>query len=194
MKSKTFDVAGDKTRVAVGDSLAGARRRKRGRIGWLLGLGAVSDAAGRIASSASGAAGRVSGLGKAVFSRDREGIAVQPDIDDPAERFREATRLNGQTEDGLRAIQDNTWRGFYLYATLLVVALVAGMASLRYEPIGGLAPLDVAFRFFLVPVLMAMALKWGYVNWIFRRRCLDGFAAYLASGQWLPARSPSRGR
>jgi hypothetical protein len=142
-----------------------------------------------VAGSASGAAERVGGLAQSVFSRNQDGVAVPEDIGDPAERFLIATRMNRRSEADLIAIQDSTCRGFYLYAVLLAVALAAGIASLRYAPIAGLASLDVAFRFALVPMLLAMALKWGYVNWIVRRRRLDGFGAYLASGEWFPIRS-----
>jgi len=185
----------EEAREVLLDDIAGRKQWRGSKLGYVTGVsmltGMVSGAFGTVASSA----GRV----KSMFSAATkvEDNSDLPEIDateeDPARRFELALAAHGKDEADLAAMARNSHRGFLFYACLLLAVTVIGIASLRYGNITGLPWLiDTAVRFGTVPALAALMLRFGYLNWIVRKRRLGGLREYLLSGEIFPVKALAR--
>jgi len=179
----------DEARSVLLDDLAGRREWKGSKLGYVTGYSAVASTVRSVAGQVSDAFGTVLGLFRAVSAKEDTSHlpGIDESITDPEVRFEAARQAMGKTDEDLEQIASNTHRGFYFYIALLMAVVVIGVASMAFGNISGLPTiLDVALRFALVPALLSLAIRFGYLNWIVRKRAIRGLGEYLRSGVWSP--------
>lgn len=177
---------GDLGRDTLVDDLVGRDQWRRSKLGYLTGVGPIRQSMSTIGRTV-GETGRTwRALGRALFRRDSDARAVN--VDDPAERFEASMFVHGRTEADLVALQRRSHHAFYLYAVLALVAFVVGTLSHKFIPSSIAIPagLRILFGLAVIPMLGAFAFRWGYTNFIVRRRSYLPVLAYLRSGNWFP--------
>lgn len=177
---------GDVGRDALVDDLVGRDQWRRSKLGYLTGVGPIRQSMSTIGRTVSetGRTWRV--LGRALFRRESAVRSV--DVDDPAERFEASMFVHGRTEADLVTLQRRSHHAFYLYAVLALVAFVVGTLAHKFIPSSIAIPagLRILFGLAVIPMLGAFAFRWGYTNYIVRRRSYLPARAYLRSGDWFP--------
>lgn len=175
----------------VADEVIGRDQWNRSKTGYLTGFGAVKGGFSYVGGAIGGGFAQLRRFYDGLMGRSVDDDVEAVLVDDAGERFVESMRVHGKTVEDLVQIQNNTFRGCVMFTVLAFAALLVGFASYWYSPPSGLMmlPFDLAFRFVCVAPLAAFALKWGYANWIVRRRRYDGLAEYLKSGDWAPQRA-----
>jgi len=185
----------DEARSVLLDDLAGRREWKGSKLGYVTGYSAVASTVRSVAGQVSDAFGTVLGLFRAVSAKEDTSHlpGIDESITDPEVRFEAARQAMGKTDEDLEQIASNTHRGFYFYIALLMAVVVIGVASMAFGNISGLPTvLDVALRFALVPALLSLAIRFGYLNWIVRKRAIRGLGEYLRSGEIFPSKRIGR--
>lgn len=175
------------------DEVVGAKEWKRSKVGYLLGFGAVRQAVSSTRNVGAESVGRLRTIGAAAFAKDGSGVAVDESVTDPHARFMIAMEANGKTPDDIARSIAVTYKQFWFFATLMVLAFVLGIGSLAFGLLPAMfwLPIDLAFRLAPLPILAALALRAGYTNWMFRKMRLESVVAYFGSGQILPEQSKS---
>lgn len=182
------------------DELLGARQWRRSKVGYLTGVGTITDAGRSVAGAASQGWGRIERLWAYAFRRDYGGIGISADeIADSRDRFVAAMAANGKTIEDIDHSVGVTYKQFWFYAFLMVACAIIGVGSLVF---GGYRLTDnllmnLAFaviRFCPLLLLSVLTLRAGWTNWSFRRRRLDGVREYLRSGVILPKSAPLRAK
>jgi conjugal transfer/type IV secretion protein DotA/TraY len=174
------------------DDVLGAQEWKSSKLGYLSGMGAIAGGFRAIGGAVGSSLSQLRTFYNAALGRGSEDDNLESVmIDDASERFLESMRLYGKTLADVDAMQNRTWRGCLFFAGMTLVALAYGMASYIWSPpvAGVFLPFDFAYRFITVAPLAAFALKWGYTNWMLRRRRYDTLIEYLRSGEWAPQRA-----
>ncbi|MFC6046835.1 DotA/TraY family protein, partial [Methylobacterium hispanicum] len=177
---------GDVGRDALVDDLVGREQWRRSKLGYLSGVGPLRQSMSTVGRTLGDTGRTWRALGRAIFRRDNDVRTV--DVDDPAERFEASMFVHGRTEADLVALQRRSHQAFYLYAILAVAAFVIGALSHTFVPSSIPVPvgLRIVFSLAVVPMLAAFAFRWGYTNFIVRRRSYLPASAYLRSGDWFP--------
>lgn len=172
-------------------SFVGAEEWKGSKLGYLSGFGAIRRSFAVVGGVIGGGFTQLRSfynamLGKGGVDDEVDGIAM----DDAGERFLESMRIHGKSVQDLNVIQNSTFRGCLFFGVMTLLALAVGFGSYFWAPNNGHLwfPFDFAYRFIAVAPLASFALKWGYVNWMVRRRRYDGLVDYLRSGELLPQR------
>lgn len=182
------------------EELLGARQWRRSKVGYLTGVGTITDAGRSVAGAASQGWGRIERLWAYAFRRDYGGIGISADeVADSRDRFVAAMAANGKTIEDIDHSVGVTYKQFWFYAFLMVACAIIGVGSLVF---GGYRLTDnllmnLAFaviRFCPLLLLSVLTLRAGWTNWSFRRRRLDDVRAYLSSGQILPRSAPLRAK
>lgn len=189
--AKTGLSAGDEAKSMVIDDLVGRRDWQGSKFGYLTGFSVITDGMSKVKDTFVGLGSGIKRFYRAAVGT--EDNSALPGVDDtvtnPAEKFEEAVRLHGKSAEDLSFMMMNSHRGFYFYAFFLLLVMSLGTASLRFGNISGLPMiLDVSIRFALVPALFALTIRYGYLNWILRRRELGSFGTYLLSGDIFPSK------
>lgn len=189
------EVPGSDTASELRDAartFVGTDEWKGSKIGYLSGLGTIRRGFSFIGGSIGSGLTQLRTFYNAMLGRggaddEVEGVAV----DEAGERFLESMRIHGRSVQDLDVIQNNTHRGCLFFSGMTVLALAYGLGSYFWSPNDGSLwfPFDFAYRFVPVAPLAAFALKWGYVNWMVRRRRYDGLTDYLKSGELMPQRA-----
>jgi len=183
--------AAQEAKSMVMDDLVGRKDWQGSKLGYITGFSVITDGVSRIKGTLVDLASGIKTFYRAaVGTEDNSKLpAVDEAVTGAKERFEAAVRLHRKSPEDLAFMMTNSHRGFYLYAVFFTIVMVLGIASLRYGNISGLPTvLDVAIRFALIPALFALMIRYGYLNWIVRRRELGGFGAYLASGDIFPSK------
>lgn len=184
--------AAEGVKDAVQETIIGKDEWKRSKLGYLFGFSALTRNVGGVADRGRKSFWRWSFFKTGAFRHDDQGVAIEEEVTDAHLRFRAAMDANGRTLTEINRSVDNTYRQFWLFATLFVLAFAWGVGSLIGTGLGsGIFMItDILFRFALLPILTALILRAGFTNWLFRRRRLDGLGDYLRSGELLPKKAP----
>lgn len=184
--------AADSIKDAVQETIIGKGEWKRSKLGYLFGFSSLKRNVGGVAQHGRTSFWRWNFFKVGAFRHDDQGVAVEEEVTDAHLRFRAAMEANGRTLTEVNRSVDNTFRQFWLFTSLFVLAFAWGLGSLIATGVGRgiFIVTDILFRFALLPILAALVLRAGFTNWLFRRRCLDGLGDYLRSGEFLPAKAP----
>jgi len=165
------------------DDVIGVSDFKRTKVGSLTGFSAAARAVGTVKGQVEDSLSRTQGLFKSLTAAENV-PALPDDGGDAAERFAASMRLHGRSDRDLEVIVRNSCRSAWLYIGLGAVACAFSAWSMVAHPPASFV--DSMARLGPLPLVVALALKHSYTNWIVRRRRLDGFGAFLKSGEWLP--------
>lgn len=180
----------EELRGAFEDAI-GKEQWKRSKFRYFFGAGALKGSLSSVRGILGGSFSRSKGFYDAALGRRSE-VDVPPVLDaDPGRRFVRSMAEHGRTEEDVDRIVDNTYRGFWFYATMMALVMAIGGLSYLYSPPSNSAlwMFDVVFRFMLVVPMGAFAFQHSYTNWMMRRRRYDTAGAYFASGDMLPRKA-----
>lgn len=166
----------------IRDDVVGVSDFKQSKVGSLTGASAARRIASDLKGQFSESVGRTGTLIKSLTAR--ENVASLPDGGEADERFLASMELHGRTESDLELIVRNSCRSSWLYIVLSALGMAASIWSVNAYPVHG--ALDLMARIGPLPLVFALAAKHMYTNWMVRRRRLDSFVKFLASGDWLP--------
>lgn len=184
---------GEEARGLLVDDLLGRNDWRGSKLGFISGASMLASAARRAGENLLGSFSRVGKLyGAATRGEDTSALPVIEESDTAA-RFEAAMEAYGKTEDDLKNMASNSFRGFYFYALMIAVMASIGGASFAFGNVTGLPfVIDAVLRFAAVPALLALMLRFGHLNWMVRNRRLDGLGRYILSGALFPTRSLGR--
>lgn len=177
---KSEQIRGD-MREIVRDDLIGVSSWRSSKVGAILGLGIAARAVGSVGNSLVASSGRLSSLFSSLLATEDV-----PEIQeaDPKRRFAASMNLLRKTDRDLAIGIRNTFWSFWLYVSLLsLLGVILGYSFIVWPAKDLIA---VGQRVGLVPFLLAMVLKHGYTNWMFRTRSYGSLGAYAMSFDWAP--------
>lgn len=160
------------------------KRKKTGIMSRLTGFNVGKTVVNDTYNTSADSLSRTKGLYKSLVDGENVASVEGHDQLTPEERFVESMRLHGKRERELPAMIMNTYRSGMLYLFLSVAMMVVSVVGIyAYQP--------TSFFGFIawfgpLPLLMAMAFKHSYSNWMFRYRRLDSPVSFFLSGDVLP--------
>lgn len=168
------------------NDLLGAEGWRESKVGWAFGRDTFRNAAKSAKDTFTSAKANVTSLTRIVF-RKETAEPLPTTSADPAERFRVAMAHYNRDDAYVLASHAGTYRGFLLYAALLVACIAFGIASFAMYETAMPPVIDFLSRFLPIPALFALTMRWAFYNWQFRTRRLGGFKEWLSTPeQWWP--------
>lgn len=172
-------------RDVVKEDLVGVSDWKGSKFGFLTGYSAARRSVATIGRSWSDSRARTAGMFRDLLRREE--VPSLEDGGDAAERFEASMRLHRRSERDLENILVNTARAGTLYGAITALGLAFGFWTMYEFPPA--SAVSVIARFGPLPMLLALAVKHLYTNWMVRRRRLDGIGMFLASLDWMPVKT-----
>src|SRR3546814_9527569 len=90
------DRASRETREVLVDEMLGARQWRRSKLGYLTGIGTLSETIRGTGATIGGAGGRLATLARGVFPPRQRIVPLPPDSTDPSARFAVASHETGR--------------------------------------------------------------------------------------------------
>ncbi|MBY3151217.1 hypothetical protein HFO56_02225 [Rhizobium laguerreae] len=173
-------------KAIVTEDLFGASEWKESKVGYLTGLSSVGKIAANVSGAVAQSFGRTSLVFKLLTSSDE--LPKLPETDeenyDGRLRFRAALHLHRRKESEVRRALINTWRSFYFFTALNLVAIGWLVVDLLVKD--KLAFTTLLLHLAPIPVLTAYAFRAACTNWTFRSQRLEHPMVFIKSGEWLP--------
>src|SRR3546814_12724535 len=87
--------------------MLGARQWRRSKLGYLTGIGTLSETIRGTGATIGGAGGRLATLARVVFPPRQRIVPLPTDSTDPSDRFVVASHVYGRSEGDIRKTQEN---------------------------------------------------------------------------------------
>lgn len=171
----------------LSNDLMGTEDWKKSKLGYLTGFTPAKRAVASIGLTGKDAVTRTRGLATMLFSQnDVEGIENHEAYSDYHAKFLESQRIHKLSANELKRLIENTYRAgrFYLVLSALNLLVTVGLTTYSFP--------DLSFRSVMnigpLPLLLALAFRNLYTNWMARNQVLAPVSAYFASKDYLPKR------
>lgn len=171
-------------KVATGaiSEIVGAEEWRQSKIGYLTGFSVGKRIVGDIGKVTGNSVGHVGGLIRGL--RGDNSIPALGEGGTPDERFIASMELHNVDGNDLARMQRNSYRAAILYIALSIISFVIGLIS------WGMYPPQSAFsgivRLGVLPLVVALAFKHSYTNWIIRNQKLSSPAEFIMGFEWWP--------
>lgn len=169
----------------LSNDLVGAEDWKKSKFGYLTGFSPAKRAVASIGSAAKDSTSRTRSLATMLFSQpDVAGIENHEAYSDYHEKFLESQRVHRLSASDLKRLISNTYRAGRFYIALSAINLVVTVGLTVYSFS------ELSFRSLLnlgpLPLLMALAFRNLYTNWMARNQVLAPISVYFSSKDWFP--------
>lgn len=169
----------------LSNDLMGTEDWKKSKLGYLTGFTPAKRAVGSIGSTGKDAVNRTRGLATMLFSsNDVASIENHEAYSDFHAKFLESQRIHRLSASDLKRLITNTYRAGRFYIALSAVNLLVTVGLTAYS-----FP-DLSFRSVMnigpLPLLLALAFRNVYTNWMARNQVLAPVSAYFSSKEYFP--------
>ncbi len=169
----------------LSNDLMGTEDWKKSKLGYLTGFTPAKRAVASIGVTGKDAVSRTRGLATMLFSQNEvEGIENHESYSDYHAKFLASQRTHQLSANDLRRLITNTNRAgrFYLALSAVNVAVTVGLTAYSFP--------DLSFRSLMnigpLPLLLALAFRNVYTNWMARNQVLAPVSVYFASKDYFP--------